>query len=129
MGFESSHVARRRLATMAMSNRRVQEALAGALPSSADELQSGVAAALAGCDSARALSVELELLAQDIASTPGAGGALLASFAEQSRVLQLVVQATRRAPDAPLPNDVMAAVLAAVQGAGHSANENLRKVG
>ncbi len=129
VGFESSHMARRRLASMAMSNQRVQEALVTALPESPDEAATEVAAALAGHDSARALSVELELLAQDIAATPGAGGALLASFAEQSRVLQLVVQAVQRAPGAPLPADVMLAVHAAVHGAGHSANQELRRIG
>jgi len=127
LGFETSHVARRRLASMAMSNQRVQEALACTLPEG--EAASGVAAALAGCDTAHALSVELELLAQDIAATPGAGGALLASFAEQSRVLQLVVQAAQRAPGAPLPMDVLAAVHAAVRSAGHSPNEELRRIG
>lgn len=129
MGFESSHMARRRLATMAMSNQRVQEALACTLPQSQDESISGVAAALAGCETARALSIELELLAQDIAATPGAGGALLASFAEQSRVLQLVAQASKRAPGAPLPLDVLAAVHAAVHSAGQTANEGLRRIG
>ncbi len=129
VGFETSHVARRRLASMAMSNQRVQEALACTLPEPEDEASSGVAAALAGCDTAHALSVELELLAQDIAATPGAGGALLASFAEQSRVLQLVVQAAQRAPGAPLPMDVLAAVHAAVHSAGHSANEGMRRIG
>lgn len=52
----------------------------------------------------------LELLIQDIAATPGAGGALLALYAEQCRVLRLVREAQERAPGAPLPLGVVAAV-------------------
>ena len=114
VGFESSHMARRRLASMAMSNRRVQDALA-ATPA---VMHSPLAVLGEGGESGRALAVELEALAQDIASTPGAGGALLASFAEQARVLQLVVQASSRSPGAPLPADVLAAVQAAVSAGG-----------
>ncbi len=110
MGFESSDVARRRLAAMAMSNRRVQEALA--LPDPAPAwAATGAEPAAPAPDGALARS--LEVLVQDIAETPGAGGALLATFAEQTRVLRLVVEASRRAPGAPLP----AAVLDAVRGA------------
>lgn len=133
MGFESSHMARRRLATLAMSNRRVQDALStrphGTLAASLADVamapqpsQFGgdrMTAPPSGAehDSAAALALELESLAQDIADTPGAGGALLATFAEQARVLQLVAQAAQRAPGAPLPADVLAAVHAAVVGA------------
>ncbi len=52
----------------------------------------------------------LELLAQDIAATPGAGGALLAVYAEQCRVLRIVLEARTRAPEAPLPSGVVALV-------------------
>ncbi|MFZ9889924.1 MAG: hypothetical protein ACO3JL_20705 [Myxococcota bacterium] len=52
----------------------------------------------------------LELLAQDIAASPGAGGALLAIYAEQCRVLRLVLEAKERAPEAPLPSSVVALV-------------------
>lgn len=47
---------------------------------------------------------------QDIAATPGAGGALLAVYAEQCRVLRLVLEAQGRAPGAPLPSGVVSAV-------------------
>ncbi len=114
VGFESSHMARRRLASLAMSNRRVNEALAVVADA---EPTSGGACLAENMSGARALAVELESLAQDIAATPGAGGALLASFAEQTRVLQLVEQASRRAPGEPLPRDVLDAVQAAVYGA------------
>ncbi len=115
VGFESSHMARRRLASMAMSNQRVQEALAISVGEGSPE---PVVRAAPG--SSQALAVELEALAQDIVATPGAGGALLASFAEQARVLQLVAQASRRAPGAPLPGDVLAAVQAAVASGGYA---------
>ncbi len=123
MGFESSHMARRRLASLAMSNRRVNEALAVAslneqdhAANAAGELSSYELAA-AGYTGAQALALELETLAQDIANTPGAGGALLASFAEQTRVLQMVAQASQRSPGQPLPADVLQAVQDAVRGA------------
>jgi hypothetical protein len=118
VGFESSDVARRRLAAMAMSNHRVQEAL---VTSGADFVWNGApdgdgshadVVAPAGCGGA--LAGSLEVLAQDIADTPGAGGALLAAFAEQVRVLRLVAEATDRAPGAPLPASVLAAVRAAI---------------
>ncbi len=114
MGFESSDVARRRLAAMAMSNQRVQEAL---IPSGADSVWSGDAVEVSLAPHAvghGALAGSLEVLAQDIADTPGAGGALLAAFAEQVRVLRLVAEATDRAPGAPLPASVLAAVNAAI---------------
>lgn len=114
VGFESSHMARRRLASLAMSNRRVNEALAVVAETTPPTGNASVTDNMSG---ARALAVELESLAQDIAATPGAGGALLASFAEQTRVLQLVAQASMRAPGQPLPPDVLEAVQAAVHGA------------
>jgi hypothetical protein len=124
VGFESSDVARRRLAAMAMSNRRVQEALAlpDPAPAWADTgaersapLADGALADRAPAD--RALARSLEVLVQDIADTPGAGGALLATFAEQTRVLRLVAEASRRAPGAPLPPAVLDAVRHALDAA------------
>lgn len=97
-----------------MSNRRVNEALAVVAETTASSNDEAFPGNTSG---ARALAVELESLAQDIAATPGAGGALLASFAEQTRVLQLVAQASMRAPGLPLPHDVLEAVQAAVHGA------------
>jgi hypothetical protein len=60
------------------------------------------------------LAGSLDVLAVDILETPGAGGALLAAFAEQTRALHLVAEAVRRTPDAPLPPAVLASVLAAL---------------
>jgi len=114
VGFESSDVARRRLAAMAVSNQQVQEAL---LTSEEEAVWNGapvdtmvpIPTVLGG-----ALVGSLEVLAQDIADTPGAGGALLAAFAEQVRVLRLVAEASERAPGLPLPPAVLAAVRTAV---------------
>lgn len=114
MGFESSDVARRRLAAMAMSNQRVQEAL---VTTGTDSVWAGDAVELGFAEHAiggGALAGTLEVLAQDIADTPGAGGALLAAFAEQVRVLRLVAEATDRTPGAPLPASVLEAVHAAI---------------
>lgn len=114
MGFESSHVARRRLAAAAMSNRRVQEALALFTP--AAEAHSAPAD-VARADAPRAdaaLAGTLETLAVDIVDTPGAGGALLLSFAEQVRALRLVAEALDRMPDAPLPPAIGHAVRCAL---------------
>lgn len=119
MGFESSHVARRRLAAAAMSNRRVQEALALFTP--AAEAHSAPAD-VARADAPRAeaprteaaLASTLETLAIDIVDTPGAGGALLLSFAEQVRALRLVAEALDRMPDAPLPPAIGHAVRCAL---------------
>jgi hypothetical protein len=126
VGFESSEVARRRLAAVALHNQQVLDAMV--TPSVAYHPQSPIdtpsvfwggteldaavvqyQALLGG-----ALAGSLEVLAQDIADTPGAGGALLATFAEQVRVLRLVAEAARRAPDAPLPPSVLAAVRATI---------------
>ena len=57
--------------------------------------------------------MELEELAQDIVSTPGAGGALLAAYAAQARALSMVLEASRRSTNGALP----AAVLRAAQAA------------
>lgn len=116
MGFESSDMARRRLAAMAMSNQRVQEALA--LSSAGLDLAADADLVPARGDAFEVAQV-LERLVQDIADTPGAGGALLATFAEQARVLRLVAEAAERAPGRPLPSAVLEAVHAALaQAAG-----------
>ena len=147
VGFESSRVARRRLASLAATNERVQEALS---PSQFPGLFAGqdglhpalrsgrpadmphaagpsiftaehvpASAAAAAADSSAAAKTlpgfmhHLDELACDIVSTPGAGGALLAAYAAQARALSMVVEATLRGGDAPLP----AAVLQAAQAA------------
>ena len=135
MGFESSRVARRRLASLAATNDRVQEALSpasfpglfagsGVYPSMvgegpADQINwsdrdadRSAVGAMNG-PASQALVQELDELAMDIVSTPGAGGALLASYAAQARALMMVIEASRRAQGAPLP----AAVLLAAQAA------------
>lgn len=143
MGFESSRVARRRLASLAATNERVQEALS---PSSFPGLgmgESGVYPALVSeplADRApvptaatrhdepaarptasatngpapQALVLELDELAQDIVATPGAGGALLASYAAQARALSMVLEASRRSANGTLPPAVLLAAQAAL---------------
>lgn len=126
MGFESSEVARRRLAALASSNVRVQEAVAPstfpglACPAPSDLTAWAEGGALGhGSAGGRpaglpaALARQLDTLAQEIVATPGAGGALLAAFAAQARALSLVLEAARRAGTGPLP----AAVLRAAQEA------------
>ncbi|WP_411278841.1 hypothetical protein [Gemmatimonas sp.] len=120
MGFESSQVARRRLAAMASSNGRVQEALAtSAFPgfwqssshqeSSHDrDVAQGASAAHTACQGG-ALVRHLDDLAQDIVAIPGAGGALLAAYAAQARALSMVVEAAKRAGTSPLPASVLMA--------------------
>ncbi len=125
MGFESSRTARRRLAAIAATNDRVQEALSpSAFPG------------LFGQDSAvpfveqtngrrtepslpasapNALARQLESLARDIVATPGAGGALIAAYAAQARALLLVVEAARRGGQSPLPQAVLAAAQEALE--------------
>jgi len=119
VGFESSRAARRRLAAMAATNDRVQEALSPSafpglfeLPSSSHfhELHAGSRAdAPASAGMPNALARQLESLAQDIAATPGAGGALLAAYAAQARALLMVVEAARRGGQSPLPQAVLTA--------------------
>ena len=143
MGFESSQVARRRLAAAAMRDRRVQEALvvggapplhpalameAAAAPTSIASLldapawgatEAGLAdvgLADVGTADGPSLALVLDDLAVDILDTPGAGGALLEAFAEQSRVLRMVVEALERAPERPLPAPVADAVRRVVTG-------------
>ncbi len=124
MGFESSQVARRRLAALASSNGRVQEALsASAFPgfwgnSSHPESRqdrdvslsaSATHSASQGGANGSALVRHLDDLAQDIVAIPGAGGALLAAYAAQARALSMVVEAAKRAGSAPLPPSVLMA--------------------
>jgi len=117
VGFESSQVARRRLAALAATNGRIQEALA---PSQFPGLNAGTTGATLGQRADRhessgasapsaALVQHLDLLAHDIMNTPGAGGALIAAYAAQARALSMVVEAARRAGSGPLPASVLAA--------------------
>ena len=120
MGFESSQMARRRLAALASSNGRVQEALsASAFPgfwgntSHQDSRQGREvplnSSATQGGSQGSALVRHLDDLAQDIVAIPGAGGALLAAYAAQARALSMVVEAAKRASGAPLPASVLMA--------------------
>jgi hypothetical protein len=122
VGYESSRAARRRLAAVAATNQRVQEALSpSAFPGffgddHADTLFFNEAAPETASLEARgaALNEQLDLLAQDIVATPGAGGALLAAFAAQARALTMVVEAARRSAGTPLPISVLLAAEAAL---------------
>ncbi|HYW30407.1 MAG TPA: hypothetical protein VE869_02790 [Gemmatimonas sp.] len=144
MGFESSRVARRRLAQLASTNTRVQEALSpssfpglfageeGVYPAlmaesaadlvdvsrrtegGAESMPASSAAASPSSSASPALVSELDELALDIVATPGAGGALLAAYAAQARALSLVLEAARRAGSAPLPASVLMAAQAAL---------------
>lgn len=115
MGFESSEVARRRLAVLATSNDRVQEALApstfpGLIPASFGYADRGPSfSPVSSAPATSALAQQLDDLAQDIVATPGAGGALLAAYAAQARALSMVIEAARRAGGAPLPTAVLLA--------------------
>ncbi len=116
MGFESSQMARRRLAAQAASNRAVEEALApSAFPGFGGTDEQPIAASPAstvGASSSMhaALSRQFEDLAYDIMLTPGAGAALLAAYTAQARALTLVSEAARRHDGAPLPEAVLEAV-------------------
>ena len=120
MGFESSRAARRRLAAIAATNRRVHEALSPSgfpgLFESAFERGSGdhVAAQTSSTTADSELHDQLDVLAHDIVATPGAGGALLAAYAAQARALTMVVEAARRGAGAPLPAAVIHAAEAAL---------------
>ncbi len=116
MGFESSQVTRRRLAALASSNGRVQEALsASAFPgfggsASYQDSNQDREGPLSCCGSpGSALARHLDDLAQDIVAIPGAGGALLAAYAAQARALSMVVEAAKRAGGSPLPASVLMA--------------------
>ncbi len=125
VGFESSRAARRRLAAIAATNDRVQEALSPSVfpglfgPDNAGSLADAVGARRAepalSAGAPNALARQLESLARDIVATPGAGGALLAAYAAQARALLLVVEAARRGGQAPLPQAVLAAAQEALQ--------------
>ena len=125
MGFESSRIARRRLAALATTNDRVQEALA---PSQFPGLFSDKEIPIGEVDVINAdathagtvstLARQLDLLAQEIVATPGAGGALLAAYAAQARALTMVIEAARRAGDLPLPQSVLAAAQEALEAPG-----------
>lgn len=115
MGFESSQMARRRLAALAATNSRIQEALApSGFPGLTPPTQARPERSepMIGSSTA-ALAEHLDTLAHDIIATPGAGGALLAAYAAQARALSMVVEAAKRAGSAPLP----AAVITAAQEA------------
>jgi hypothetical protein len=116
VGFESSQVARRRLAALASSNGRVQEALsASAFPGLWDtpalnqERHQDREVPLNAGSHGSALVRHLDDLAQDIVAIPGAGGALLAAYAAQARALTMVVEAAKRAGGSPLPASVLMA--------------------
>lgn len=127
MGFESSQMARRRLAALAANNSYIQEALApsgfpgfesavafdaGSVTQSADKIDRAEKdqQSVAFPTSSSPLDRQLETLARDIIATPGAGGALLASYAAQARALVMVLEACKRADECPLPTAVMTAV-------------------
>jgi hypothetical protein len=125
VGFESSRAARRRLAAIAATNDRVQEALSPSAypglfdqsaPSSyADATPVRRSESPLPASAPTALARQLESLARDIVATPGAGGALLAAYAAQARALVLVVEAARRAGQSPLPQAVLAAAQEALE--------------
>ena len=121
MGFESSRAARRRLAAIAATNQRVQEALSPAsFPGFFTEAEQDEASLHMQAEQASSsvrtvlLHEQLDVLAHDIVATPGAGGALLAAYAAQARALMMVVEAARRAAGAPLPLAVLNAAEAAL---------------
>lgn len=125
MGFESSQVARRRLAALASSNDRVQDALSASVGTGHWHIRGEqesrqqdfhhdrevplTANAALGVPRDGALVRHLDSLAHDIMATPGAGGALLAAYAAQARALSMVVEAAKRAGNAPLPASVLIA--------------------
>lgn len=117
MGFESAHAARRRLAMLAMSNDRLQEALApSAFPGFEPTQTISTLVRAAEARPVHDVAGHLDQLANEIVSTPGAGGALLVAFAAQARALTLVVEASLRTqPATGLPSEVMAAVHAALR--------------
>lgn len=128
MGFESSQMARRRLAALAASNSSIREALApsgfpgfdvSSDPPAANGQSNGQSAIAeiphpSTPTTAGTLARQLEELAQEIVATPGAGGALLAAYACQARALTMVMEATRRSDSAWLPEAVMEAVTEAL---------------
>ena len=120
MGFESSRAARRRLAAVAATNQRVQEALsASSFPGffgeqTFDFASSSTVDSPSPATPSGDLDDQRDWLAHAIIATPGAGGALLVAYAAQARALTLVVEAARRAGGAPLPPAVLHAAEAAL---------------
>jgi hypothetical protein len=117
VGFESSRIARRRLAALAATNDRVHEALTptnypglfdGEPLMPRDDLEA-LHPDPSSSSTMTSLARQLDELAQDIVSTPGAGGALLAAYAAQARALTMVIEAARRAGSNPLPPSVLSA--------------------
>lgn len=135
MGFESSRAARRRFATLAATNDRVHEALSPSafpgffgdqLPMATADTSVVTATSSPHVDPAKALVLHLDTLAQDIVSTPGAGGALLAAFASQARALTMVLEAAKRSGSSPLPASVLRAAQAALSVPDSLAGLSLR---
>lgn len=126
MGFESSRIARRRLAALATTNDRVQEALSpSTFPGFFAEEESSAVGELdvvhtdgSATGAVGALARQLDLLAREIVATPGAGGALLAAYAAQARALTMVIEAARRAGGNPLPQSVLTAAQEALEAPG-----------
>ena len=118
MGFESSRAARRRLAAIAATNQRVQEALSPASYPGLFDAEYGphddFRVDASATNSQHELHDQLDVLAHDIVATPGAGGALLVAYAAQARALTMVVEAARRGGGAPLPEAVIHAAEAAL---------------
>jgi len=125
VGFESSRAARRRLAAIAATNDRVQEALSpsafpglfgpDSTPAFVEHTHARRTETALPAGAPNALARQLEALARDIVATPGAGGALLAAYAAQARALLLVVEAARRGGQSPLPQAVLAAAQEALE--------------
>ncbi len=108
MGYESPFAAQRRLADAFVTRSDCfGHELMPPAPTVSD-VEVPIAVSLEG---------ELDRLAGDILETPGAGAALLAAFAAQSRALSLVAEASARAPHAPLPREVIARVRQALDQA------------
>ena len=131
MGFESSRAARRRLAAIAATNKRVQEALSpSAFPGFfesgeyEDDTDGGTRPPTSHAESE--LHDQLDVLAHDIVATPGAGGALLVAYAAQARALTMVVEAARRSVGSPLPASVLHAAEAALSAPSAFAGMPLR---
>ncbi len=132
MGFESSRAARRRLAAIAATNQRVQEALSPASYPGLFDAEYGsphddFRVEAGATNSQNELHDQLDVLAHDIVATPGAGGALLVAYAAQARALTMVVEAARRGGGAPLPEAVIHAAEAALSAqSGFAAGMPLR---
>ena len=131
MGFESARAARRRLAAIAATNQRVQEALLpssfpGFFDQSPGDSQVDFSPPTNSLGAQRALHDQLDVLAHDIVATPGAGGALLVAYAAQARALTMVVEAARRSGGSPLPVEVLNAAEAALSAPSAFAGMTLR---